>query len=172
LLEYVSVLPIITDYTFMGHTHQVTPIKLLIGSLLAIFALLDLFPLLGKLQISNRYLPLGGVLSGFFGGLSGNQGALRSAFLIRAGLGKEQFIATGSAIACVVDITRLTVYFSTSNMSAVAGSSLLIFATTSAAFAGTYFGSRLITKVTIGFVQKTVAIAILILSFGIASGLL
>jgi acyl-CoA reductase-like NAD-dependent aldehyde dehydrogenase len=41
------------------------------------------------------YLPVGGLLSGFFGGLSGHQGALRSVFLLRAGLTKESFIATG-----------------------------------------------------------------------------
>ena len=33
--------------------------------------------------------------SGFFGGLSGMQGALRSAFLARAGLSKEAFVASG-----------------------------------------------------------------------------
>lgn len=43
-----------------------------------------------------HWLPLGGLLSGFFGGLSGNQGALRSAFLLKAGLSKEAFIATGT----------------------------------------------------------------------------
>jgi len=48
-----------------------------------------------KMAISPVWLPLGGVVSGFFGGLSGNQGAFRSAFLLGAGLGKDAFIATG-----------------------------------------------------------------------------
>src|SRR4030065_529039 len=41
-----------------------------------------------------RYLVLGGALSGFCGGLSGNQGAFRSAFLIKAGLDKQAFVGT------------------------------------------------------------------------------
>ena len=36
------------------------------------------------LALPSRWLALGGVLSGFFGGLSGNQGALRSAFLLKS----------------------------------------------------------------------------------------
>ena len=32
---------------------------------------------LSWLEFDRRYLPLGGLLSGFFGGLSGHQGALR-----------------------------------------------------------------------------------------------
>jgi hypothetical protein len=47
---------------------------------------------------------VGGILSGFFGGLSGIQGAIRSAFLVKSGLKKEAYIATGVVIACFVDI--------------------------------------------------------------------
>lgn len=46
-------------------------------------------------------------MSGFFGGLSGNQGAFRSAFLIKAGLSKDAYIATGVVAAVIVDLTRL-----------------------------------------------------------------
>ena len=45
------------------------------------------------------FLAAGGLLSGFLGGLSGHQGALRSAFLIKCGLSKEVFIASGVVIA-------------------------------------------------------------------------
>jgi hypothetical protein len=38
------------------------------------------------------------------------QRALRSAFLIRAGLSKEAFIATGVVVAAIIDVTRLGVY--------------------------------------------------------------
>jgi uncharacterized protein len=50
------------------------------------------------------------VLSGFFGGLSGNRGALRSAFLLKLGLKKEVFIGTGVVAAVVVDMAHLLVY--------------------------------------------------------------
>lgn len=42
-------------------------------------------------------------------GLYGNQGALRSAFLLRGGLSKESLIATVIVIACIADYTRITV---------------------------------------------------------------
>lgn len=50
-----------------------------------------------------------GALSGFFGGLSGHQGALRTAFLIRAGLPKEVFVGTMVVSAVVVDLSRLLI---------------------------------------------------------------
>jgi hypothetical protein len=49
--------------------------------LMMVFALFELLPSLRKLTFSNRHLVIGGLLSGFFGGFSGHQGALRSAFL-------------------------------------------------------------------------------------------
>ncbi|MDP1746759.1 MAG: TSUP family transporter, partial [Bacteroidota bacterium] len=97
-------------YSISGKTFEVMPVKLTIAILLTVFALFDIIPRLANLQFNQKYLPLGGLLSGFFGGLSGNQGALRTAFLIRANLSKEAFIATGVVIACLIDISRLTVY--------------------------------------------------------------
>lgn len=52
------------------------------------------------------WLPLGRLVSGFFGGLSGNQGAFRASFLLGVGLTKESFIATGVVPACLVDASR------------------------------------------------------------------
>jgi uncharacterized membrane protein YfcA len=48
--------------------------------------------------------------SGLLGGLTGHQGAIRSAFFLGKDLPKETFIATGAAVACAVDITRIAVY--------------------------------------------------------------
>ena len=82
----------------------------MIAVLIAAFAIFELSPRFEKLSFDMKYIPLGGALSGFFGGLSGQQGALRSAFLIRAGLKKEKFIGTSVVSAVVVDISRLIVY--------------------------------------------------------------
>ena len=76
------------------------------------FAAFDLIPHFSKLKFEKKLIPLGGFLSGFFGGLSGNQGALRSAFLIKTGLKKEVFIGTTVVISSFVDLTRLSVYSS------------------------------------------------------------
>jgi len=53
----------------------------------------------------------GGVVSGFLGGVVGNQGPVRSAAMLGFELTKEQFVATSVAIGMVVDIARLPVYF-------------------------------------------------------------
>lgn len=99
-------------YSFRGRTLQVTPVKLTLACLMVVFAALELSKRMENVAIPPRYIPIGGLLTGFFGGLSGHQGALRSAFLVRAGLSKDAFIATGVTIAAVVDIARLSVYAS------------------------------------------------------------
>ena len=53
----------------------------------------------------------GGVVSGFLGGLVGNQGPVRSAAMLGFDLSKEEFVATSVAIGMIVDIARLPVYF-------------------------------------------------------------
>ena len=64
----------------------ITPVKLLVAAVMFGFAVLELMPFFKKLEFSEDKLYLGGTISGFFGGLSGHQGALRSAFLIKCGL--------------------------------------------------------------------------------------
>ena len=108
-LLHLADLPAIATYPLFGAPHTVTPVKSVVALLMIGFALLEL-PQFKHRAIDQRYLPLGGILSGFFGGLSGHQGALRSAFLLKSGLSKEQFIGTGVVIACMVDVTRLLVY--------------------------------------------------------------
>ncbi|MDA2977964.1 MAG: sulfite exporter TauE/SafE family protein [Actinomycetota bacterium] len=55
----------------------------IIGGLIIFFALFELLPVLKKIVIPPKWLSLGGLISGFFGGLSGHQGAIRSAFLLK-----------------------------------------------------------------------------------------
>ena len=89
---------------------RVTPVNLVIGLMMIGFALFELLPRFNKLEFDRRYLPLGGVLSGFFGGLSGHQGALRSAFLAKSGLTTERFVGSNAVIGFLVDLTRIAVY--------------------------------------------------------------
>jgi len=77
---------------------EITPVKFLIGLLMIGFALFELVPRFRSLQFERRFLPLGGLLSGFFGGLSGHQGALRSAFLAKSGLSTGQFVGSNAVI--------------------------------------------------------------------------
>ena len=98
----------------------------------------------------------------FSGGLSGHQGALRSAFLLRTGLDKNQFVATGAMISSFVDIARLIVYgLNIKLLRLIDGT--LIAGTIIATLAGVLVGRAVLKKVTVGFIQKLVAVMLLLL---------
>lgn len=172
LLTNLSVLPQIHNYKLLGIDALVTPVKLAVGLLLILFAFAEWFSFAKKVNISAKYLPWGGVLSGFFGGLSGHQGAFRSAFLLHAGLNARQFIATNSVIASLVDITRLAVYGLNFALLMEQVDKPLIAAATAAAFAGVLAGKIGIHKVTIGLIQKLVATMLLLLGTLLTIGVL
>ncbi|MBI4376146.1 MAG: sulfite exporter TauE/SafE family protein [Elusimicrobia bacterium] len=171
-LVWLSHLPPLASYAAFHRTFDVLPVKLAIGLLMIAFALLEIIPTFEKLSFDKHYLPVGGVLSGFFGGLSGNQGALRSAFLIRCGLSKGGFIASGVVIACLVDMTRLGVYASKFSAADVGANAALLIAATLSAFVGAWGGNRLLHKVTIRAVQWTVAIMLFVIAVGLATGVI
>jgi uncharacterized membrane protein YfcA len=114
----------------------------------------------------------GGLVSGFFGGLSGHQGALRSMFLLRSGLGKEAYIATGVVIACLVDLTRLPTYLTAGMRGAVVDEWPLLLVCTLAAFAGAWWGKKLIPKVTMRGVQLLVGALLLAIAGMLAGGVI
>ena len=172
LLDKITNANILTEYSLNNKVFQVTLMKIIVAFLLIFFALFELIPKLKNLQFPEKYLPIGGVLSGFFGGLSGHQGALRSAFLTKVGLSKEAFIATGVIIACMIDVSRMSVYFT--NISKVKDSLNfnLIFVATLAAFMGVYFGNKLVKKITINTIQKIVAFMIILFAIGLGLGII
>ena len=175
LLSRLTVLPALAEYTLGGRTCAVTPIKLTIGALILVFALFDLSPAADRFAFGRRWIPLGGGVSGFFGGLSGHQGALRSAFLINAGLSKEGFIGTGVACAVLVDLSRLVVYGSSilSTRLASTGTSNgwpLVAAATACAFLGAFLGVRLLGKITLSTLRRMVGALLVAVSLAMGAG--
>lgn len=171
-LVWLSDLEPILTYGLVGHEFRVMPVKLVVAVLLIVFAGIELSPRFAQLTFPQRYLPVGGVLSGFFGGLSGNQGALRSAFLIKGGFSKERFIATGVLVACLVDITRLTVYGRHFAQAGLSENAPLVGVACVTAFFGAFAGSRLLEKVSIQTVQRIVAGMLVLVSVALAAGLI
>ena len=172
LLIEIAALPSLLEYQLWGREMVVTPVKLIIALLLIVFSILEISPYLQKVQFGKDKLILGGILRGFFGGLSGIQGAIRSAFLLKSGLSKEAFIATGVLIACLVDFSRLIVYASSFSVEMLNENLPLLIAATLSAFAGAYLGKRLLKKVTFRSVQLLVAIMLIIISLAMGSGLI
>lgn len=163
------------SYRLGSQSYEITVIKLVIGALIIGFALLELLPRFQLLAFDRKYLALGGIISGFFGGLSGNQGAFRSAFLVKAGLGKEAFIGTGTVSAVIVDIARLLVYgmsFYTFKFTDLGGIWALVLVATLAAFLGAFVGTRLIKAVTLGAIRIIVGIMLVIIGLGMGTGIL
>jgi uncharacterized membrane protein YfcA len=167
LLWFADFQPI-ASYSLNGNQYFIEPVKLAIGILIIVFAFFELLPVLKKLSFDMRFLPLGGLLSGFFGGLSGHQGALRSAFLLRCGLEKESFIATGVVLASLVDFSRLFIYSTRFTDTITTENFPLLLTAVLCAFLGVFIASRLLKKVT----MKGIQILISVLLFAIAIGLI
>lgn len=172
LLTSLAEFPAIARYEIFGQEAVIAPVELAVGLLLILFAVVEWFSLMKKWDISAQYLPYGGVLSGFFGGLSGHQGAFRSTFLLHAGLDARQFIATNAVIASLVDVTRLVIYGINLSLLFDQVETSLIAAATVAAFAGVLTGKMGLKKITIDFIQKIVAIMLLTLGGLMAAGIL
>lgn len=184
VLELLGTPAPIATYELSGRTFQVTVVKLVIAVVIAGFAVMEMSPGFEKATFRPRWLWVGGLVSGFFGGLSGHQGALRSAFLLRAGLTKEQFVGTRVAGAVIVDASRLVVYAAAALL-AVKGAArvnaieeldrgngwLLIAVATAAAFVGSFVGSRLVKTVTMTGLRRFVGAMLLVLAAAIGVGL-
>jgi uncharacterized membrane protein YfcA len=170
LLTLLSDLKPLAEYNIAQHHFEIMPVKLLIGIVIIVFVLFDAIPSMANLQFDKKYLMFGGVLSGFFGGISGHQGALRSAFLLKANLKKEVFIATGIVIACLIDVFRLLIY---SKKLIALGSDInitLLSSATLCAFLGAYIGNKTIKKVTFSVIQTITTIMLLVIALLLVLG--
>ena len=163
---------IIYSYNLLGQIKSISLVKFIVSLLLIVFASFDLIPFFKKLEFGKKSLPIGGFLSGFFGGLSGNQGALRSSFLIKLDLDKETFIATTVVISTMVDFTRLGVY--SSNILQINLEDYLTLGVCSilAAILGAFIGNKLLKKITLNYIRILVATLVLLLAFGLLLGII
>jgi len=173
LLKAISTNSIILfSYNLNNHIFYGSLINVMMGILIIFFSLVEVIPIFKKIAISENYLGIGGVLSGFFGGLSGHQGALRSSFLVRLNLKKEAFVATGTCIACIVDLGRMTVYAMTFNFSYLKESSSVISLAVLCAFLGALIGNKLLKKTTLSFLKWFVTSFMIMIALFMIGGLI
>ena len=166
LVRLADVRPL-ASYTVLGLQAEVHPVKIAVGAVMLLAVAFEIVPRLASVTVPARYVPLGGFLSGFLGGLSGMQGALRSAFLVRLGLSKEAFIGTGVVVALLVDISRLSVYARGLYEARASLDYVTLGVAVCAAFAGAVLGNWYLGKLTMKSLQRVVAAAI-----GLAAGAL
>ncbi len=176
LLSVVTALPGGWEWTIGPLSGEITPIGLVIGLLMLGFAVLELSPRFGQLHVPARYLPIGGVLSGFFGGLSGHQGALRSAFLAATKITAKAFVGTNAVIGLAVDAVRIVVYGALvfrgrlGELAAASEGGLVVVGTL-AAFAGVVIGKRFLTRVTMDGVRRLTGVMLLVIAVLLIAGL-
>lgn len=106
LLSAAGALAGATAYTRLGSG----TLTRVLGGLLLLTAVAQLTGWTSRLQARGPLVALFGLLSGFFGGIAGNQGGLRSAALTAFGLSPLAFVATATAIGLLVDAARTPVY--------------------------------------------------------------
>lgn len=173
VLRAVSGLPALATYRIGTHICTVTPVKVLIAALMLAFAAFEVHPRYRTVTFGERHFLVGGLLSGFFGGISGHQGALRAVFLLKAGLTPQVLVATGAACAIVVDVARLVVYgpaFFTKDFVALNGASgrSLVWTAMAAAFVGTFVGTRTLRRVSLRTMQ--ILAGVLLVGIAVALG--
>ncbi len=172
VLNWLGDIPPVFQYVAFGRELAVSPLKLVVGVLIIFFVILELSERFSKIELDQKWLPLGGVVSGFFGGLSGHQGAFRSMFLLKAGVGKEAFVATGVVLAVMVDVSRMIVYGAGASSYGADVRWGVVVAACISAFVGAYVGAKVLKKVTIRAVQISVSLLLVLVSFGLITGLI
>ncbi len=172
LLVFLEGIPALASYRLQESTHEILLVKVVIAVIMIVFVALEFTGALEKVNLGKQHHLVGGVLSGLFGGLSGHQGALRSLFLIKANLTKEAFLATGIAIACIVDLVRLGVYTERFEPAVLQANLVPLGVAILFSFLGTYIGNKLIKKVTMKEIQILVSIMLVALAVLLGTGLI
>jgi len=140
---------------------QASAVQVVLGAVLLAAGLAEIWAAGGR---TLRLPPWPGVdlalgfLSGLLGGLVGNQGALRAAYLLGTGLVGEPFVATAAAISTAVDATRLPLYLASPQLSRLHTSALALLI--ACAFAGTYAGRGLLRHLSPEGFRRLVAAAL------------
>lgn len=113
LIALFGVIGLATSYlgafVSLGANEQI--LLRLLGAFLVSYALFLIFQSKFKIPAGNAVALCGGALSGFFAGMFGIGGAIRSMFLSAFDLPKAVYIATAGAIGILVDSTRIITYF-------------------------------------------------------------
>lgn len=176
LLGRLAELPALRAWHVTGRELEITPLKLVMGVLILIFGIVDGAEFLKRSRTGGRWLAAGGALSGFLGGLSGHQGALRAVFLTPLGLPPPAFAATQAVIAAMVDLSRLAVYGAVAwagHAGLLGGGAHrpLVLTATAAALLGSWLGGRLLKKVAHRTVRRITSTLLVVIGVLMIAGL-
>ena len=121
-------------------------LTIVFGCLLVFAAVSGLTGVVDRMRFSRPVAWVAGALSGFFGGLVGNQGGIRSAALLGFAIRKEALVATATAIALIVDGARMPVYVAVEGRGML-GAWPLLAVTITGVLLGTFWGVRVLRRI-------------------------
>lgn len=151
-----------TNTTFLGVT---------MGFVLILLAAMEYSNALVRVNKAPRILWLGGVFSGFFGGLSGQQGAIRSAFLMNHFEDKQVFIGTRAALAFIVDAVRIFTYAASFQLFRQHEIYLPMAVALIGGMSGALIGNKFLKKTSIEWIRKTVMVFLFVMGTLMIAGL-
>ncbi len=137
-------------------------LKVGLGVFLIIYSLMVLIPNRIRFKLSANVDFIGGFLSGLVGGLIGNQGAIRSLYLLNYGLEKKELIVSSALIAVIIDSTRIPVY-AYFNYQYMQANIILLAAIVVSSILGTMLGSKILPKVSHDLFKRIVLVGVLIM---------
>ena len=135
------------------------PLLLIIGIFLVILPILTISEGWTGYRIPEANDRIGGFGSGFMGGLSGHQGALRAMFLKRRLNEKMSYAATASVLALCVDLTRIPVYI-IFNGTEIFDNFTLLFALTISALLGVQIGKLFLERLKSDSIHNAIMVGI------------
>ena len=148
------------------HSHIPSdPLLLVVGIALIILPILSVTERWTNIRLPDTEDRFGGFGSGFVGGVTGHQGALRAMFLQKRLPDKVAYAATASILALAVDLTRIPIYIMFEG-SAILDEYILIPCLVTSAILGVNLGKRWLTKWKQTHIRSGILIAI------VASGIM
>ena len=144
-------------------------LEVVFGSLLVLAGTAQVTGSTERWQLRGTLAWLGGALSGFFGGLVGNQGGIRTAAMLGFNVDKRQFVATTTAVALLIDMARVPVYLALEGQRLARMWPAIALAAAGVA-AGTLFGEQLLARVPEGRFHAVVGALLLLLGVSFLIG--
>ena len=138
---------------------EADPLLLIVGIALVILPLLSISEAWTNFRLPEAEDRIGGFGSGFFGGLTGHQGALRAMFLQKRLPDKSEYAATAAVLALVVDMTRVPVYVALEGWQ-ILDAGWLILGLVLAAVMGVQLGKRWLKKWKSDAIRNGILVAI------------
>ena len=135
-------------------------LAIVLGGLLVLAGVLELTGLNRSVVLSGWVSTGAGLLAGLFGGLVGNQGGIRSAALLHAGLSPRALVATATATAMLVDAARVPVYLATGGDALTANARTLAILA-AGVLAGTFAGAPILRRLPERLFRRVLAIILI-----------